>query len=722
MVLDSVKSEDANMSNDSEKGLSREVEKLKKFSNKEKAKSFLNNEYVMLSAVVLSFATLISFFKPDVFEGENIIYLSLAVGVTALAFAGILTGKIMRVNTGTDVMTKISGYIQEGAMAFLKREYQILSIFVLLVFVALVLFINIKTAICFLSGSICSATAGFIGMNISTRANVRTARAAIISQNSALSVAFSGGAVMGMVVAGLGLVGLSTLYLIFKDTSIVNGFALGGSSIALFGRVGGGIYTKAADVGADLVGKVESNIPEDDPRNPAVIADNVGDNVGDVAGMGADLFESFVGSIIAAMTLGGVTLGLKGALLPLIIAAGGIIASIIGTFFVKTDEKTNPMKALNAGTVISAILMIGGAFFAVKYILPAENFNVFWALVVGVLAGSAIGFISEYYTSSDYKPVKGIAGASLTGSATNIIEGLGVGMMSTFLPIFFICLAMIIAFNTSGIFGIAMAAVGMLATTGMVVAVDAYGPISDNAGGIAEMSSLPSYVRKTTDKLDAVGNTTAAIGKGFAIGAAALTSLALLTAFTQVTQIDSINILKPYVIVGVLFGASLPFVFCSLTMGAVGKAAGEMVDEVRRQFREIKGLMEREAEPDYTKCVDISTKSSLKQMIIPGMIAVASPVLFGLVLGVEALGGMLAGSIASGICLAILLANAGGAWDNAKKYIETGHHGGKGSSAHAAAVTGDTVGDPCKDTSGPSLNILLKLMTIVSLVCAPLFL
>jgi K(+)-stimulated pyrophosphate-energized sodium pump len=653
---------------------------------------------------------------------ENLLMLAPAGGAIALLFAVMLTSKIKKADPGTEKMVEISSSIHEGAMAFLERQYSALAFFVILVF-AIIGFLlkSWPTAVCFLAGALCSAGAGYIGMKVATQANVRTANAARKSQNEALGIAFSGGAVMGMAVSGLGLLGLGILYYIYREPTIVNGFALGGSSIALFGRVGGGIYTKAADVGADLVGKVEAGIPEDDPRNPATIADNVGDNVGDVAGMGADLFESYVGSIIAAMTLGIVLLGFPGVLLPMIIAAGGIIASIVGTFFVRTGENSNPLKALNTGTFTSAGLLIVIAFVAVKYILPSE-FNVFWALVAGLVVGTLIGLITEYYTSDEYKPVQGIAKASVTGPATTIIAGLGVGMTSTFLPIVCISIAVLIAYFTGGIYGIALAAVGMLATTGMVVAVDAYGPIADNAGGIAEMAELPKSVRETTDRLDSVGNTTAAIGKGFAIGSAALTALALLTAFSQVAGIQTVNLLNPKVIVGAFIGAMLPFLFCAMTMGAVGRAASEMVEEVRRQFREISGLMEGKAKPDYARCVDISTRSAIKEMVLPGLMAVVAPVVIGLLLGSEALAGMLAGALISGVCLAIMLANAGGAWDNAKKFIEKGNFGGKGSEAHAAGVVGDTVGDPCKDTSGPSLNILLKLMTIVSLVFAPLFL
>ena len=655
---------------------------------------------------------------------QNLVPYAPALAAISLLFAVYLADKVNKADPGTKEMVKISGYISDGAMTFLRKQYSAIAVFVVVVFLIVGFFLPEnawQTAICFLVGALCSAGAGFIGMKVATKANVRTTQAARSSQNAALGIAFSGGAVMGMCVTGLGLLGLGILYMIFRDSAIVNGFAMGGSSIALFGRVGGGIYTKAADVGADLVGKVESGLPEDDPRNPATIADNVGDNVGDVAGMGSDLFESYVGAIISAMTLGVLGIGFNGILLPMIIAATGILASIIGTFFVKTDEDSNPLKALNMGTTVASVVLLIGAYFAVRYITP-DQFGLFWAILGGMAVGTLIGLITQYYTSAEYKPTKGIAKAATTGPATVIIEGLGVGMVSTVFPIILICAAIILAYFTGGIYGIALAAVGMLATTGMVVAVDAYGPIADNAGGIAEMAGLPDSVRETTDKLDAVGNTTAAIGKGFAIGSAALTALALMAAYARVAGIETINILDPMVIVGLLIGGMLPFFFCAMTMGAVGRAAGEMVEEVRRQFREIKGLLEGTATADYVRCVEISTDAAIKEMIAPGLLAVIAPVLIGFILGSEALGGMLIGAIASGVCLAIMLANSGGAWDNAKKYIEDGNYGGKGSSAHAAAIEGDTVGDPCKDTAGPSLNILIKLMSIVSLVfIAPFF-
>ncbi|MBQ3180820.1 MAG: sodium-translocating pyrophosphatase [Firmicutes bacterium] len=672
--------------------------------------------------------------------------LCVVAGLAALLFAMVLTKRVTSVAPGDEKMVEIMDSIHEGAMAFLGRQYKTLLIFIAALAIVIVGAgmltggtaegLNPLTAVPFLVGACCSILAGNIGMRIATKANARTANAASQSGlNKALSVAFSGGAVMGMSVVGLGLVGLGVIVMIFPgQADIVNGFGLGASSVALFGRVGGGIYTKAADVGADLVGKVEAGIPEDDPRNPAVIADNVGDNVGDVAGMGSDLFESYVGSVIAAIALGAsMAIGAngEGVMVPMLLAAWGIAASIIGTFFVRTGEGKNPQKALDAGTYVATVLSIIGTFAICKFVLPESfsdgvntytNMGVFIASVAGLIAGTLIGKITEYYTSTEYKPVKDIAASCETGTATNIISGIATGMISTGLPIVVISIGIFAAYYFAGLYGIAIAAVGMLSTTGIVVAVDAYGPISDNAGGIAEMAGLDHSVREITDNLDAVGNTTAAIGKGFAIGSAALTALALFSAYTQAAGVASIDIMNPMVVIGLFLGGMLPFLFSAMTMQAVGRSASHMITEVRRQFREIPGLMEGKAKPDYARCVDISTTAALREMVAPAVMAVVAPLFVGLVLGAEALGGLLAGSLVTGFLLAVMMSNAGGAWDNAKKYIENGHHGGKGSDAHAAAVNGDTVGDPFKDTSGPSINVLIKLMTIIALVFVPLFL
>ncbi|MDA3899400.1 MAG: sodium-translocating pyrophosphatase [Spirochaetes bacterium] len=674
-----------------------------------------------------------------------LLYFPLGAGVLSLLFAFYRVLWVGKQNPGSETLKEISHAIRSGAFAFLKREYKVLAIIVACVAILLVIGEHGATrlvAVSFIVGALLSGTAGLIGMHAATLANSRTAHSAKTGLASALTVAFTGGSVMGLSVVGLSIIGLSGLLLIYtaifgfeimtlKDTvlPIINGYSLGASSVALFARVGGGIFTKAADVGADLVGKVEAGIPEDDPRNPAVIADNVGDNVGDVAGLGSDLCESYIGSIIGAMVLGGAALSVRLVVLPLIIAAIGIIMSIIGMFFVRTKEGGNPQNALNFGTIGASVLMLIFTFPAVWYLAPRtfsyENISyssmgIIIAIIAGLICGVLIGMVTEYYTADNRKPVINIARASTTGAATNILGGLQVGMVATGMPVILLAAAIMVAYQAAGLYGIAIASMGMLATTGIQLAVDAYGPIADNAGGIAEMAAMEPEVRERTDKLDAVGNTTAAIGKGFAIGSATLTALALFVAYKETVGLTMIDATRPRVLVGLLMGGMLPYVFSSFLIGSVGKAAFSMIEEVRRQFRTIEGLLAGKAKPDYVKCVDIATKAAIREMIVPGVLAVLVPVVVGFFGGAEMLGGVLVGVMISGVMLALFMANSGGAWDNAKKHIEGGAFGGKGSDAHKASVIGDTVGDPFKDTAGPSMDILIKLMSVVSLVIAPI--
>ncbi len=652
---------------------------------------------------------------------ERLMYIVPLAGLAGLLYAVLLKQQVGRQEPGSDRMQEIAGAIAEGARAFLKAEYRVLVVFVAVLFVVIGLGTGSwETAGCFLVGSLFSTAAGYLGMSAATQANCRTANAARIKgMNAALSLAFSGGSVMGMAVVGLGLFGAGLLYLVTGDVAPLSGFSLGASSIALFARVGGGIYTKAADVGADLVGKVEAGIPEDDPRNPAVIADNVGDNVGDVAGMGADLFESYVGSLISALTLGLAFYQAEGVLFPLLLAAAGILASIGGVLLVRAGGGGEPHMALKLGEYGANGLVVIASFF-ISRLCFGNNLAAF-TVIAGLLVGVLIGAVTEVYTSGDYRFVRKVAKQAETGPATTVISGLAVGMQSAALPVLLVCAGILVSYQLLGLYGIALAAVGMLSTTGITVAVDAYGPIADNAGGIAEMAGLDASVREITDRLDSVGNTTAAIGKGFAIGSAALTALALFVSYAEAVKLERIDILDARVIVGLFMGGLLTFLFSAMTMESVSKAAYQMIEEVRRQFREKPGILKGTDRPDYGSCVSISTSAALKEMFLPGLMAVAAPLAVGLLLGPAALGGLLTGALVTGVLMAVFMSNAGGAWDNAKKYIEEGHHGGKGSSAHKAAVVGDTVGDPFKDTSGPSINILIKLMTIVALVFAPVF-